>query len=295
MTIYQARARPLLMDGHSSAKPTTLLPNALNLTTLHPQSLWKARSEVFPTIQLYEYIPGYSARFYFALYSVKTVLDLILLMVAQFTMASRLTLARPRHVLRLLRCSQNSLHTSMFRRYNRDDPGYISPNLQSLEEGVRLEDLDDLFAKPTWSVESLLPPKTSELDAPKISPEQLHHLLRLSALPFPESPDEEKKMMDTLLAQLHFVGQMQQLDTTGVKHLRAIRDETATAEMEQTITLDTLKEALAREIVIGKHHKRIQRDPDPVDAKDVEDWDVLRSAERKAGKYFVVESERPQE
>lgn len=216
-------------------------------------------------------------------------------MVAQFTMASRLTFARPRYVLRLLRCSQTSLHTSTLHRYNRDDPGYISPNLQSLEEGVRPEDLDDLFTKPTWSVESLLPPKTSELDAPKISSKQLHHLLRLSALPFPESPDEEKKMMDTLLAQLHFVGQMRQLDTTGVKHLRAIRDETAAAEMEQTIILDTLKEALARETVIGKHHKRIQKDPDPVDAKDVEDWDVLGSAERKAGKYFLVESERPQE
>jgi len=183
----------------------------------------------------------------------------------------------------------------MLRRYNRNHLGYISPNLQSLEEGVRPEDLDDLFAKPTWSVKSLLPPKISDVDAPKISSKQLHHLLRLSALPFPESPDEEKKMMDTLLAQLHFVGQMQQLDTTGVKHLRAIRDETATAEIEQTTTLDTLKEALARETVIGKHHKRIQRDPDPVDAKDVEDWDVLGSAERKAGKYFVVESERPQE
>ena len=178
---------------------------------------------------------------------------------------------------------------------NRNKSSYISPSIQSIEEGVCSEDLDNLFAKPTWSVESLLPPKTSGLDAPKISSKQLHHLLRLSALPFPESPEEEKKMMETLLAQLHFVGRMQQVDTTGIKHLRAIRDETAIAEIEQMITLDTLKEALARETVIGKHHKRIQRAADPADAKDVEDWDVLGSAERKAGKYFVVESERPQE
>jgi Asp-tRNA(Asn)/Glu-tRNA(Gln) amidotransferase C subunit len=195
-----------------------------------------------------------------------------------------------------MHCSQASLHTSsILHRSGRNKATYISPTLLSLDEGVRPEDLDDLLAKPTWSVKSLLPPKASELDAPNIFSKQLHHLLRLSALPPPESPEEEMKMLDTLSAQLHFVGQMQQVDTTGIKPLRSIRDETAAAEVEQTITLDTLKEALAQETVIGKHHKRIQRNPDPVDAKDVEDWDVLGSAERKAATYFVVESERPQE
>lgn len=156
-------------------------------------------------------------------------------------------------------------------------------------------DLEALLAQPTWSAESLLPPKILASDAPKISSKQLHHLLRLSALPPPETPEEEKKMLDTLSAQLHFVGEIQQVDTTGVKPLRAIRDETAAAEHEQTITLETLKDAFAKEKVIGKHYKRVQRDTSPVDAKDVEDWDVLGCAERKAGKYFVVESERPQE
>ena len=94
---------------------------------------------------------------------------------------------------------------------------------------------------------------------------------------------------------MHFVGNIQQVDTTGVRPLRAIRDETEAAEAEQTITLETLKEALSKEQVIGQHYKRIQRDTTPVDAKDVEDWDILGSAERRAGKYFVVESERPQE
>jgi Asp-tRNA(Asn)/Glu-tRNA(Gln) amidotransferase C subunit len=117
----------------------------------------------------------------------------------------------------------------------------------------------------------------------------------LSALPPPESPEAEQKMLDTLSAQLHFVGQIQKLDTTGVKPLRAIRDETAAAEEEQTITLDTLKEALAKEQVIGKHYRRIQRKTEPADAKDVENWDVLGSAERKAGKFFVVESEMSQD
>jgi hypothetical protein len=102
-------------------------------------------------------------------------------------------------------------------------------------------------------------------------------------------------MLSTLADQLHFVGKIQELDTTGVKPLRAIRDETAAAEAQQTITLETLKDALAKEKVVGKHYKRIQRDSTPADASDVEKWDVLGSAERKQGKYFVVESERPQE
>jgi hypothetical protein len=102
-------------------------------------------------------------------------------------------------------------------------------------------------------------------------------------------------MLDTLAAQLHFVGEIQQVDTTGVDPLRVIRDETHTAEQEQTISLDSLRLALEKETTIGKHFKRIQRDTTPADAKDVENWNVLGSAERKAGKYFVVESERPLE
>lgn len=162
-------------------------------------------------------------------------------------------------------------------------------------KGIHPDELEQLLAEPTWSVESLLPPKTQPPDAPKITSQQLHHLLRLSALPPPETPEQEQKMLDTLAAQLHFVGKIQEVDTTGVEPLRAIRDETAAAEEEQTITLATLAEALEREKVVGTYYKRIQRDTTPVDAKDAEDWDVLGSAERKAGKYFVVDSERPQE
>jgi len=161
--------------------------------------------------------------------------------------------------------------------------------------GVHPDELEKLLAEPTWSVESLLPPKTRASDAPQITSQQLHHLLRLSALPPPETPEQEQKMLDTLAAQLHFVGKIQDVDTTGVKPLRAIRDESKAAEEEQTITLETLKDALGKEKVVGQHHKRLQRDATPVDAQDVEDWDVLGAAERKAGKYFVVESERPQE
>jgi hypothetical protein len=102
-------------------------------------------------------------------------------------------------------------------------------------------------------------------------------------------------MLGTLAAQLHFVGEIQQVDTSGVTPLRVIRDETRAAEEEQTIGLETLRPALEKETTVGKHFKRIQRDAMLADAKDVEDWNVLGSTERKAGKYFVVESERPLE
>jgi Asp-tRNA(Asn)/Glu-tRNA(Gln) amidotransferase C subunit len=162
-------------------------------------------------------------------------------------------------------------------------------------KGIHPDELDQLLAEPTWSVESLLPPTNRAPDAPQITSQQLHHLLRLSALPPPETAEEEQKMLDTLAAQLHFVGKIQEVDTTGIEPLRVIRDETTAAEEEHTIGLEALKDALANEKVIGTHYKRIQRDTKPVDAKEAEDWDVLGSAERKVGKYFVVESERPQE
>jgi Asp-tRNA(Asn)/Glu-tRNA(Gln) amidotransferase C subunit len=162
-------------------------------------------------------------------------------------------------------------------------------------KGIHPDELEQLLAEPTWSVESLLPPKTRSPDAPQITSLQLHHLLRLSALPPPETPEQEQKMLDTLVAQLHFVGKIQEVDTSGVEPLRAIRDETTAAEEEQTVTMTTLADALKNEKIIGTHYKRIQRDTTPVDAKDAEEWDVLGSAERKVGKYFVVESERPQE
>ncbi|KAF9698358.1 hypothetical protein EKO04_003619 [Ascochyta lentis] len=208
-------------------------------------------------------------------------------------MASRCVLLSARSLLQPLCRSHRSFHRS-----SQLSTAQLSstPVTHSQERpGIHPDELEQLFAEPTWSVESLLPPKTRAPDAPQISSKQLHHLLRLSALPLPETPEQEQKMLDTLAAQLHFVGEIQRVDTTGVQPLRAIRDETKAAEQEQTIGLDTLKEALAREKVIGKWHRRVQRDTTPVNAKDVEDWDVLGSAEKRAGKYFVVESERPPE
>jgi Asp-tRNA(Asn)/Glu-tRNA(Gln) amidotransferase C subunit len=187
--------------------------------------------------------------------------------------------------------SLRSTRTVSVRPYHKKFQRIDSP----ARKGIHPDELEQLLAEPTWSVESLLPPKDQAPDAPKITSQQLHHLLRLSALPPPETPEQEQKMLDTLAAQLHFVGKIQEVDTTGVEPLRAIRDETAAAEEEQTITMETLADAFKNEKTVGTHYKRIQRDTSPVDAKDAENWDVLGSAERKAGKYFVVESKRPQE
>ncbi|PSN63574.1 hypothetical protein BS50DRAFT_84140 [Corynespora cassiicola Philippines] len=151
----------------------------------------------------------------------------------------------------------------------------------------------DILGGPSWSVESLLPPNGQQLDPP-ISSQQLHHLLRLSALPLPKTPEDEKKMMDTLSAQLHFVGEVQRVDTSGVKPLSAIRDETMAAEKEQTIDLKALEDVLMGEKVIGKHYKRIQRVTPPESSK-AEDWDLFGSAKRRERNFFVVESEQTQE
>ncbi|KAK8247523.1 DUF726 domain protein [Phyllosticta capitalensis] len=155
-------------------------------------------------------------------------------------------------------------------------------------------DIDELLAKPTWSVQSLLPTDSQTADAPTVTPEQLRHLLRLSALPEPKDAAEEQSMLATLRSQLHFVRAIQEIDTEGVSPLRAIRDETTPAEKESEIGLHSgaIKEALAQEEVKGEHYKRVitkERKEDDV-TKRAEDWDVLGYAEKKAGKYFVVEN-----
>lgn len=147
-------------------------------------------------------------------------------------------------------------------------------------------DVTQLLATPTWSISSLLPTDSST-SAPSVSSTQLRHLLRLSALPPPKDAAEEEAMLATLSSQLHFVRQIQEVDTTGIEPLHSLRDETAAGESEAELGLDALKEALGREEVRGKFHKRIRRRAE-VDEKG-DQWDVLGSASKKTGRYFVVE------
>ena len=148
--------------------------------------------------------------------------------------------------------------------------------------------VEELLSKPTWSVASLLP-KTSDADSNEVSSKQLRHLLKLSALPPPKDDSEEAKMLKTLSSQLHFVQEIQKANTTGVQPLQSLRDETAQGEREAELGLEALKEALAAEDVRGKFHLRIRRRRDAAQTVKKDEWNVLGSAGKKTGRYFVVE------
>ncbi|GAB1213456.1 hypothetical protein ATERTT37_002606 [Aspergillus terreus] len=153
-------------------------------------------------------------------------------------------------------------------------------------------DIEALLAKPTWSVRSLLPDETAKSSTPSVTPAQLHHLLRLSALPQPSSQEEERKMLDTLESQIHFVKEIQRVDATGVEPLQSIRDESPEAMKANTIGLEQLRDALAKERVVGRN-KRIQRVETARNERpdgDAWDGDALRYASKTKGKFFVVET-----
>ncbi|KAL4870137.1 hypothetical protein BDV12DRAFT_184727 [Aspergillus spectabilis] len=150
-------------------------------------------------------------------------------------------------------------------------------------------DIRTILAKPTWSVRSLLSDPTSKPSSPSITPAQLRHLLRLSALPQPSSQEEEQQMLETLESQIHFVRDIEKVDTTGVEPLQSIRDESPEAVRENTIGLERLKEAISKERVVGRN-KKIQRvDSARNDRPDGDAWDgnALGYASKTKGKFFV--------
>ncbi|EED15439.1 conserved hypothetical protein [Talaromyces stipitatus ATCC 10500] len=158
------------------------------------------------------------------------------------------------------------------------------------------KDIAALLAKPTWSVRSLLPNTHDPTIPLSITPHKLHHLLRLSALPQPADKAEETSMLRTLEAQIHFVKSIQDVDTKNVSPLRAIRDESREAIKESTISMEALKEALAKEEVVGRR-KKIQRQTTTLENEypshaESDQWDgnALGSASRTAGRFFVVQS-----
>ncbi|PGH36751.1 hypothetical protein GX50_00411 [[Emmonsia] crescens] len=149
-----------------------------------------------------------------------------------------------------------------------------------------------ILSKPSWSVRSLLPENTSLPQSRIVSSKQLHHLLRLSALPPPSSAEEEEEMLKTLESQIHFVREVQRIDTTGVTPLRSIRDETEEAQEENKISMKTLEASLKQERYVGRS-RRIQRTrPEKPAHPDGEVWDgdALKPASKTMGRYFVVQS-----
>lgn len=183
--------------------------------------------------------------------------------------------------------------------------------------------IEELLAHPSWSIRSLLPqhstptiagPKeeaTANTTADRIKPEdevtreKLHHLLRLSALPLPKSKAEESHLLSTLRAQIHFVRSIQSVDTTHVKPLVAIRDETAEAREEQTVHVADLKPWFDLEEKVGKNgtvrRRKVERKSMQgkiVPGKEGQ-WDPFQlgvgSKEgigRKMGRWFVVKKAR---
>ena len=151
-----------------------------------------------------------------------------------------------------------------------------------------------LLETPTWSVRSLFPdPNGVTSPEDTITKEKLHHLLRLSALPPPKKEAAEEKLLKTLQAQIHFVKEIQKVDTTGIEPLRAIRDETAEAIRAQTITLTDLQPYLEKEERYGRNGRlRRKKDTDEDHGEEnAHTWDPFgMSADRskKHGKYFVV-------
>lgn len=101
-------------------------------------------------------------------------------------------------------------------------------------------------------------------------------------------------MLKTLKSQIHFVREIQRVDTTNVTALRSIRDESDEAVKESTIGVDQLRDVLAKERVVGRS-RRIQRVQAEKNTKaDSEEWDgnALVSASRTIGKYFVVQTSK---
>lgn len=100
-------------------------------------------------------------------------------------------------------------------------------------------------------------------------------------------------MLRTLESQIHFVKEIQKVDTTGVEPLRAIRDESVEGIEEQTITLADLQEYLDAEEVVGRNGRIRRRPKDDPEANEAEDWDPFAMSEGKnKGRYFFVRKEK---
>jgi Asp-tRNA(Asn)/Glu-tRNA(Gln) amidotransferase C subunit len=168
---------------------------------------------------------------------------------------------------------------------------YLARNFHTTRPAYSKLDVDSLLSKPTWSLDTLLPSNTSSTsNTPTITSIQLHHLLRLSALPPPKDAASEQKMLDSLHSHLHFVTHIRSVDTTNISPLQSLRDETATGIKNQEIGLEDLEDAFSKEEVKGRYYKRIRRrQEDAKEGESAQNWDVLGSARKKVGRFFVVE------
>lgn len=151
----------------------------------------------------------------------------------------------------------------------------LRPN-QTIVKDIKINpQIRELLERPTWSVAALLPPRAPPVKRPSKSPgtaaaaaatarfvqfqedtqeitrEKLLHLLKLSALPPPKDDAEEEEMLSTLRAQVHFVKEIQKVDTTGIQPLVSIRDETRDKVWASMMTEEKLEQFFAQEEKVG--------------------------------------------
>lgn len=103
--------------------------------------------------------------------------------------------------------------------------------------------------------------------------------------------------METLESQIHFVKEVQKVNTNGVEPLVVIRDETAESIHEQTITIEKLKPYLDQEERVG-NNGTIRRRKSTEMITD-SGWDPFELGDgketRKKGKYFFVKRSKDKE
>lgn len=176
----------------------------------------------------------------------------------------------------------------------------LIPILSSLPRSLRMsstgakgpDEIAAMLAQPSWSVKPLLEPAKDAIQEIPVTQKQLHHLLRLSALPLPVSDNEETSMIKDLQSQLHFVKAIQKVNTDGVEPLQSIRDETKRAERENMFTVQSLQDEFDKEVVVGRRGRITKPEVPSGDAEAVEDWDPLSQAPKQLGRYFVVEADK---
>ena len=153
-------------------------------------------------------------------------------------------------------------------------------------------DVEALLKTPSWSVRETLFSDELIDDTALIRKGQLHHLLRLSALPAPASSEEEAKLIGNLKAHLRFVQAIQKVNTDGVEPLQMIRDETEEAQKLNTVTMDTLKAEFEKEELVGGRGmiRKKARTEEPGTEATTETWNPLSHASKTQGPYFVVDT-----
>ncbi|KAI4245367.1 MAG: hypothetical protein L6R42_010198, partial [Xanthoria sp. 1 TBL-2021] len=141
---------------------------------------------------------------------------------------------------------------------------------------VRLEGHDGILpSRPTWSIQVIFE-KHSEDTETQISDNELHHLLRLSALPIPKDLAEQQRMKKDLQSQLKFVKAIQELDIPdSVKPLQSIRDETEDGMKEREITVESLADEFAKEEVVGSRGRIRKKKGMKALEEEEEKWDPL--------------------